>query len=180
MTVDLLQNISLVSYILAAVLFIIAAALFFLLKVPKLVGELTGITAKRAIEAIKERSENGENVYKSSAFKSAGRSITEKIPSAGGFEGSALMYKGKLVVTEKLSTEELMPKSSETAVLHSGQNETTVLANGYDETTVLTNGQNETEVLAEGNTAAHSAINNNDDFYIEVEIGFTESSEIIE
>ena len=50
MTVELLQIISLVSFIIAGVLLLLGIALFFLLDVPKLYGDISGRTAKKAIQ----------------------------------------------------------------------------------------------------------------------------------
>lgn len=57
MSVELLQTLSLVSYILAGLLFLLAVGLFFYLKVPALWGEVTGRTARKAIQAMKWKNE---------------------------------------------------------------------------------------------------------------------------
>lgn len=57
MSVELLQTLSLVSYILAGLLFLLAVGLFFYLKVPALWGEVTGRTARKAIKAMKWKNE---------------------------------------------------------------------------------------------------------------------------
>lgn len=60
MTIELLQRLSMIAYILAAVFFVAAVILFFALKVPFLFGELTGATARKGVEAIRQQTLNGE------------------------------------------------------------------------------------------------------------------------
>ena len=49
MSIETLQTASTISYIAAGILLLVAVALFFLLDIKKVIGDLTGITAKRAI-----------------------------------------------------------------------------------------------------------------------------------
>ena len=57
MSVELLQTLSTVFFVLAAVMFLIALALFFVLDVVHLVGDVTGSTARKAIEDIRKGNE---------------------------------------------------------------------------------------------------------------------------
>ena len=57
MSVELLQTLSLIAYILAGLFFLVALGLFFYLKVPALWGEVTGRTARKAIRAMKWNNE---------------------------------------------------------------------------------------------------------------------------
>ena len=151
MTVELLKTLSFVSFILAGVLFLAAAALFFLLRVPRLFGDVTGATARKAIENIRQQNaESGDKAYKPSPVNAARGKVTDKIsPSGhlqhrtGGFGGSP--------GTQKISTARLAEEASETMVLREQEygpaNETAVL----QETAYVRGGAgaNETEVLGE-------------------------------
>lgn len=61
MSVETLQLLSLIFLIAAGVLFLAAIAMFFMFRIPMLFGELTGITARKSIAAIQERSLHGES-----------------------------------------------------------------------------------------------------------------------
>lgn len=157
MSIERLQSMSTIFYIIAVVLLFIAIALFFLLDIRRIIGDLTGITARKAIEDIRRQNENtGEKNYKSSPVNVARGRLTDKISpsgklikSTGGIEISPQ--------TEKFNTSELSSDTGNTEVLNTGMNETTVLSHSTNETTVL-----------------------NKEFCIEFEIGYAESKEIIE
>ncbi|MBP3412992.1 MAG: hypothetical protein J6K89_06990 [Oscillospiraceae bacterium] len=61
MTVETLEILSIVGYILAGLFFILSVVLFFTMKVPKLISDLTGRTEKKAIAAIRQQSEQRED-----------------------------------------------------------------------------------------------------------------------
>lgn len=148
MTIELLQNLSLVSYVLAGISLFISIVLFFRWNIINVIGDFTGANERKAIENMRQQNENGgENGYHSMKSPSSRSSLTDKIsPSGrllhrtGGFSTSP--------GTEKFSTVELTPRASETTVLSAGGNETTVLSPGMNETTVLSPGMNETTVLS--------------------------------
>lgn len=186
MSVELLQTLSLVSYILAGVCFLLCIALFFLLDVPKLFGDVTGSNAKKAIESIRQQNEyTGDKAYKPSAVNVARGKVTDKISPSG-----RLQSKNSLTVavgTEKFSTAKLQPNnettvlSSETTVLSNASNETTVLSTNSNETTVLSNVEmyTETTVLDQADAPDYS-FDNSSIFEIETELMFVGSSEIIQ
>ena len=157
MSIETLQMASTISYIAAGILLLVAVALFFLLDIKKVIGDLTGITAKRAIENIRQQNEQtGEKNYKSSSVNIARGKLTDKISQSG----KLIKNTGGIGIspqTEKFSTTELNPDNGQTAILNDSGSETTVLSNAANETTVL-----------------------NKEFSVEVEMGFAESSEIIE
>ncbi len=66
MGVELLQILSLVSYILAGLLFLVSGFLFFYLKVPALWGEVTGRTARKAIRTMQWKGEDASPKVNSS------------------------------------------------------------------------------------------------------------------
>lgn len=162
MSVQLLQTLSLIAFIVAAVLFLIAVALFFLLDIPKLYGDISGRTARKAIEAIREQNRaSGNKAYHPSAVNEERGRLTDRITQSGNLESrQADMSIG--VGTEKFSTE----------MIYSQSNETTILNGEYSaasETTILTN-----------NVVDENSSTTNNGFSLEVEISFTGSSDIIE
>lgn len=164
MTVELLQLLSLVSYILAGVLFLTAVALFFLLGVPKLFGDVTGSTARKAIESIRQQNEaTGDKAYKPSYVNAKRGKLTDKILPTGQIEQRENGI-GVNVETEKLSSIGTAQKADETTVLNGNQSETSVLytENPVGETTVLEQEENK------------------DEFSVDFVVGFIGSSEIIE
>lgn len=173
MTVELLQNMSLAAYIIAGVLLLVSISLFFLLDVPKLYGDISGRTAKKAIEAIRQQNEEtGNKAYKSSAVNEARGKLTDKITLSGRLESSTAGMPIS-VGTEKFATSSLQPQSNETTVLTDSSNETTVLSETlsteFGKTTLLIN--EETKAISTPETS---------DFTVAVEMAFSGSSEIIE
>lgn len=112
MSVELLQTLSLSAYIGAGVLLVLAVALFFLLDVPKLYGDVSGRTAKKAIEAIRQHNEqSGNKAYRPSAVNAERGRITDKITQSGSIPAAtAGMPIG--VGTEKLNTADLTPMTT--------------------------------------------------------------------
>lgn len=158
MTVELLQTLSLIAYIVAGVLFLVAVALFFLLEIPKLFGYLTGTTAKKAIETISQQSETAD----------------KKIYNPG----TANMVNGK----KRSTTAKLFPHKTDTVILNQPPSETVLLsadnnvsvANeppNYAETTLLSREQ----IISDDISA-----NYGEELSVDVEMGFLGSSEIIE
>lgn len=63
MSVEVLQMITLILFVLSGAFLVIAVCLFFAFNVPGIIGNLSGMTAKRAIEDIKARSEEGNREH---------------------------------------------------------------------------------------------------------------------
>lgn len=168
MTVEMLQTLSLVGYILSGVFLLLAVALFFILEIPKVVGDVTGATAKKAIENIRQQNaESGDKAYKPSPVKAARGKLTEKILPSGSLPPQTSGV-GVSVGTEKISTQQIyQPEHPETTVLENASGETMVLENTESNKQQQTNGQ--TSVLSNSNA-----------FSVDVEIDFTESKEIID
>lgn len=164
MAVEYLQLLSIIAYIIAAALLLTAVALFFLFDVPKLYGDISGRTAKKAIEAIRKQNEaTGNKAYKPSHVNQARGKLTDKITKSGRLE-SPPEGPSIGVATEKLETATLMYQTNETQVL-----EENFFQSG--ETTVLEQPDLKTV------TPISSPLS---EFSIEVEMGFMGSTEIIE
>lgn len=167
MTVETLHLLSMVAYIAAFVLLVLAVVLFFLLDVPKLYGDISGRTARKAIEAIRKQNEaSGNKAYKPSAVNAERGKLTDKITQSGRLQPSTAGLPVS-VGTEKLDTATLIPQTGATEQLPTSIPETTLLY-GQQETA------GETEVLVQGNEVQGQT------FVLDVEISFSASSEIIE
>lgn len=161
--------------ILCGVMFVVSVLLFILLKVPKLISDLSGLTAKKAIKNIREHNEaTGDKYHKVSAFNEARGKLTDKISPSGQLQRQGHSMKFG-IDTSKISTQELEyeEQSNETTVLSA--NETSVLESSAGETSVLTDvNYGETSVL----TAQYETTDQM--FTIEYEITFIHTNEIIE
>lgn len=123
---------------LSGVFLVVSIFLFFKLKIKSVIGDLTGTTAKKAIDDIRNNTLDGKIIQKTSKINRDRGRVTAKITSSGqlmGNEGKS----GFCVGTEKLKP-------------FSGDNETTVLKELTNETVALNasiNESNETTVLVE-------------------------------
>lgn len=150
---------------LAALCFVIAVVLFFILKIPRVIGDLTGATAKKAIEDIRSHNEvSGEKTYKSSQVNLQRGKLTDKITDTGRLIPVSSEGINGAMATTKISTVRLESEARESY-------ETTLLEEGSGETSVLDSYVNaETTVLDQGNS---------DVFAIEYEISFIHTDEVI-
>ena len=159
MTYDTYRYIFIGAAILSAIAFVVAVVLFVVLKIPRVIGDLTGATARKAIRDIREQNEqSGEKVYKASAVNRERGRLTDKISPSGQIipqHDRHTGMTGMMSGTEKIGTEVLMADMA---------NETSVL----DE-----NMAGETSVLSE-NVVTESV------FVIEYEITMINTDEIIE
>lgn len=106
MSVELLQNISLAAFVVAGVLFLAAVTLFFLFNVPKIFGEVTGSTARKAIANIRQQNEQtGNKAYKPSPVNAERGKLTDKITPSGRLERK-VGNSGVSVGTQKLQKQE--------------------------------------------------------------------------
>lgn len=173
MTVELLQTLSLAAYIAAGFFLLVAVALFFLLDVPKLYGDVSGRTAKKAIEAIRQQNEStGNKAYKPSAVNAERGKLTDKITPSGRLQSQTEGLPVS-VGTEKFDTSTLAPQPNETTVLEQPAGETTVL------TGTLSTDSGETTLLV-NNEPQKTPVSENSKFEVDVEMSFTGSAEIIE
>ncbi len=173
MTYDIYRYIFFGGAGLAGLCLIIAVILFFILRIPNVIGDLSGATARKAIENIRNQNENsGDKTYKSSAVNRERGKITDKITQTGTLIKNSTDSMGGAMATSKISTEQLVneaQQSYETTLLDdSRSNETTVLNTG---------GSGETTVLDQGRT--DESVNGSNTFTIEYEITFIHTDEVI-
>lgn len=138
MTYDVYMMIFEVGRILAVLMFVVSLILFFVLKIPAVIGDLSGATARKAIENIRNQNEeSGDKVYKSSTVNKERGKLTDKISQSGNLHTTPSDKLGFGMRTEKISTQRLdVEDVGETTVLETS-NETTVLSSNVGETEVL-------------------------------------------
>lgn len=117
MSVEFMQTMSFILYIMAAVFFVIGIVLFFVLNIPRIFSDITGATARKAIENIRQKNEeSGDKVYRSSHVNIARGRVTDKISLSGRLKPRDVDM-GVSMETEKFDTEILARRSEETTVL---------------------------------------------------------------
>lgn len=164
MSYEIYRYIFIGAAILCGAMIVTSILLFILLKIPKVIGDLTGRTARKAIENIRNQNESsGDKTYRSSLVNQERGKLTDKISPSGRLIRNPTDLLGGAMATEKIGTQQLV--SDETAVLDSG-NETTVL------TGELENSGNETTLLAQTDIS-------NNVFEIEYEITYIHTNEVI-
>ena len=139
MSYDTYRLIFIGAAIACGVMFLVSVTLFFVFKIPNIIGNLTGRNAKKAIEDIKRQNESYAYSDKANALN------------------------GKKKITEKISTARLDGIGETTVLGYNGEDETTILGNnGTDETTVLgNNGTDETTVLGNNGEDKTTVLGNN-------------------
>ncbi len=172
MSYEIYRYIFIVAAALSAVMAVISVIVFFYLRIPTVLGDLTGLRAKKAIQNIRAQNESGGNkVYSPSKVNLERGKLTDKISPSGRIvkaPSSSLHGAGG---TEKITTQRLSKEQfdvDQTTVL---DEQTTVLE---AETTVLGGAvwrAQETTVLTQATEC--------DDFVIEYEITFIHSNEMI-
>lgn len=163
MSYEMYRYIFLGALIACGIFFVIAVILFFTLKIPKVISDLTGRTARKAIENIRMQNEqSGDKTYQSSAVNLERGKLTDKISQSGRLMQRDATPFGTGVITEKISTMELEQPAGETDVLDQP----------VGETDVLTPVAGETEVLAPVEQPVQA-------FTVEYEITFIHTSEVI-
>lgn len=178
---------------LSAVLLATSVILFFVLKIPNVIGDLTGANARKAIAQIRNQNEaTGEKTYQPSVVNRERGKITDKISGSGRLlrqRTSNLAGHG----TTKLNTAELsemaladqpipVPEAyvpDQTTVLDQTMPQTTVLSHAMPETTVLSQGPSETTVLDQEQLAVDAQVRAQTVFTVDFEITFIHTNERI-
>ena len=87
MTYEIYNYIFIGAAIASGVLLVVSAVLFFLLDIPKVIGDLSGSNAKKGIESIRKQNEaSGDKSYKSSSVNLRRGRLTDKISKSGRVE----------------------------------------------------------------------------------------------
>lgn len=176
MSVELIQKMSISAFVIAGLLFAAAIAIFFLFNIPKVFGEVSGLTARKSIENIRQQNEKtGNKAYKPSPINAERGKVTDKISPSGKLE-QKVGNVGVSVGTAKLRKADAANEinGNETTVLESTAAETTVL-NAVSADTSAAGTYN--QVHADNYWVDKSA---NIGITVDFEIGFIGSTEIIE
>lgn len=175
MTYEIYRYIFIGAAIAAGVMLAVTLILFFVLKIPGVIGDLSGRTARKAIADIRNHnmSANTDNI-------GSGK-LTDKITASGRLmerrDSSGNKYTDK-ISTEKLIEQNKLSGSNETTLLNNG-NETTVL-NAGNETTVLDSYSSGQTVILNSETAGFKDIQSAGYVNVESDITFIHSAEIID
>lgn len=182
MTYEICRYIFFGGMILSVLSLIATIVLFFLLKIPNVIGDLTGANARKAIESIRNQNEQtGTKTYAPSAVNRERGKITEKMTLSGQLIRHPSAGIGGHH-TAKISTQELdteMLPAEETTVLTAG--ETTVLEETavLEETTVLQEPAGETTVLDQSFAPQAAPVVQQAVFAVDFEITYIHTNEVI-
>lgn len=126
MTYEIYRYVFIGAAILCGIMALVTILLFFLLEIPRVIGDLTGSTARKAIEEIRQQNESsGNKIYKSSAVNRERGKLTDKISPSGSLYPAETGSLDGFMETEKIGTQQL----GETDVLdNTGSDETTLLS----------------------------------------------------
>ena len=186
MTYEMYRYVFLGAAVGCGLFFVISVVLFFTLKIPRVINDLSGRTAKKAIANIRMQNEqSGDKTYRSSPVNLERGKITDRISKSGSLIRREETPFGVGHVTEKIDDYQM--SAGETSVLDS-TNETTVLGaasettvlGAVNETTVLNMGYGETSVLDAAMPMAAPVVHVTDQaFTIEYEITYIHTTEVI-
>ena len=85
---ETLQNLSIISFAIAAVCFVLAIFFWFFFKIPIVISDLSGRTARKSIAKMRVVNEKtGVKVYKESKINAERGKVTAKIPNSGKING---------------------------------------------------------------------------------------------
>lgn len=182
MTYEIYRNIFIICAVLSAVMLVVTGILFVVLKIPVVIGDLTGANARKAIEDIRKKNvATGDKVHKSSAVNRERGKLTDKITKSGNLVEKKTDVLSGTMATSKLNTQMLQQEAqasyagvSETSLLNENMyssNETTLLSS--NETTLLSS--NGTTVLAANDTTLLSS----NLFVVEFEVTYIHTDEVI-
>lgn len=135
----ILSSISIVSFVIAGISFVLAVVFFFLFKIPNVIGDLSGRNAQRSIARLREINErSGSKVYKTSATNQKRGKLTGTIDA---FDQMQKKSKETLKLRKKNTSDD---NRVETGLLKSNAVEkiniqNTVLLETSDETGLLSN-----------------------------------------
>ncbi len=157
---------------------IVSAVLFFVLHIPSVINDLSGRTAKRAIENIRNQNRaSGDKNFKPSIINRQRGKLTEKISVSGKLQKHAVFEDTFPSMTERICQQSGSEQcSGETALLD--QNMTTVLE--QDSTTLLSADPMETSVLSQPMEAPGQVLEASEQrFSVDYEVTYIHTSEVI-
>ena len=109
MTYETYRIIFIAGAVACGVMLAVSVLLFFLLKVPHLIGDLSGSTARKTIRGIREKNAStGDKVFRSSPVNAARGRLTDRMTLSGRIIQRSPTPYGPGAVTSKISTQELL------------------------------------------------------------------------
>ena len=186
MSVEQLQTLSRAGYIASGGFLAITVLLFFILKIPRLIEDMTGVTARRAIEDIRRQNEGEGRSGTRAAVKRKGRGRhTDKMSSSGRLLYASGDKSGPMGAKKTGS-----PRLTETMSGGTSEETMVLMQEGVGEaTTVLQNAMTQGMLLQEqsmaGNTVELSQLQVVQEqakasVVVQVDIGFSESQETVD
>ena len=156
MTYEVYRYIFIGAAILCGVMAAVSILLFILLRIPSVIGDLSGKTAKKAIEEIRKQNEaSGGKNYRSSAVNRERGKLTDKISKSGSLlkqETGPINY---MMETEKIDIQQ--PDQTDVLDQTCVLEETAVLDGmGWEETAVLSPQLENTFVIEHQITFIHT------------------------
>lgn len=184
MSYDIYRYMFFGSAALALVMLVVTLILFITLKIPYVIGDLTGINARKGIAAIRSRNEeSGVKTYDSSPVNRERGKITDKI-SAPGQIMPKVSADGGAMRTEKIGTEHLRRQAQQSAPTYAEVAEGMAEHSNQEPVYAMSGPADETSVLAQdgmplyGQTSVLAA-DDEQIFQIEFEIRFVHSDMVI-
>ena len=114
MTYEIYRYVFIVGAILSLVMLVVTGILFFTLKIPRVIGYLSGSDARKAIKRIQAQSEGGSSVSYTSGIGRTGRSkLTDKISNSGTLHRRSHTGRVGGVRTEKIDTDILVQQAQQ-------------------------------------------------------------------
>lgn len=134
--VEMIEKLSVIAFLAAIVCLLLAVFIWFRFRILSVINDLSGKTAKKAIEQIRSNNiRSGDKAYRSSQVNISRGPLTESIPDVTIDE------------TEKLPKEQLGSPTPETTLFF--ENGKTELLLNHENTTVLNNNINHTVNVSE-------------------------------
>ena len=159
----------------------VSVFVFFLLKIPTVIGDLTGANARKAIDDIRSHNEStGNKTHRTSQINQERGKITDKISPSGRIIRDPSSGLHGAMGTEKLNTQKLVQEAN--------SNETTLLTQepSYSEETTLLTAEfvsgGETTLLYPENSGNETTVLNANyisNFVVEYEITYIHTAEVI-
>ncbi|MGM9603122.1 MAG: hypothetical protein ACI3W5_16240 [Faecousia sp.] len=170
MTFEMYRYLSLGMAIACGIMVAVSVVLFVKLQIPKVIADLTGRTAKKAIADIRRQNEQtGDKAYKSSSVNLRRGKLTDKMSPSGRIEARHTTPFGTGVITEKIASN----KNLDTEI--SDGNET----RKYEEETAVLSSALLTGIHTETMVLQRQEAENDRRFTIEYEITYVHTNEAI-
>lgn len=189
MTYEMFRYLFIIAGSLSAVMLVVSFFLFMKFNIPKVVGEMSGATARKAISSIRNQNElTGDKAYKPSPVNTERGKLTDKISQSGKIKQNILST-GVNVGTEKIGTQEL-DCASETTMISQSMNDNNTIGETQltsNETQLIYQTQvtneiqliNQTQVTNETTVLDQSQVIENYKFEVEFDITFIHTKEEI-